>query len=235
MQRRRFRARSRAPRRREVRRPQFLGQVHLRRRHPDRPLAPARRADRRRGAPGLRRGRQPPRRPRPRGDGLRPRDDGRHGLAHGRRRPHARRRFRPPRAALRACARQRQGRRHRDRGRAAPARERGGKSRPLLGGPRRRRKFRHRHGLRVRPAPDAAADHRRRHRVPDRRGRASCSSSMASTATSAPDEPYCDCRAWTLPIGGKPGTFTIHTTWSGPASDADRVLAPLRKLGKPLE
>jgi hypothetical protein len=36
-------------------------------------------------------------------------------------------------------------------------------------------------------------------------------------------------------IGGEHGTFFIHTTWSGPAADAERVLAPLRKLGKPIE
>ena len=36
-------------------------------------------------------------------------------------------------------------------------------------------------------------------------------------------------------MGGKPGTFAIQTTYSGPAADAERVFAPLRKLGKPIE
>jgi hypothetical protein len=50
----------------------------------------------------------------------------------------------------------------------------------------------------------------------------------------APDELYVDA-GMDSPMGDKPGTFTIHTTWSGPAADAERVLAPLRKLGKPIE
>jgi len=37
------------------------------------------------------------------------------------------------------------------------------------------------------------------------------------------------------PMGGKPGVFVIHTTYSGPAADAERVFAPLRKLGSPIE
>ncbi len=53
-------------------------------------------------------------------------------------------------------------------------------------------------------------------------------------SNSVPDELYCDA-VMDSPMGGKPGTFTIHTTWSGPAADAERVLAPLRKLGKPIE
>ncbi len=55
-----------------------------------------------------RRGRQPARRHGQRDDGARPRDDRGHGVAHRRRRPHARRRLRPRRAALRARARQRE-------------------------------------------------------------------------------------------------------------------------------
>jgi len=53
-------------------------------------------------------------------------------------------------------------------------------------------------------------------------------------ANGAPDELYVDA-GMVSPMSGKPGTFTIHTTWSGPAADAERVLAPLRKLGKPIE
>jgi hypothetical protein len=50
----------------------------------------------------------------------------------------------------------------------------------------------------------------------------------------APDELYVDA-GMNVPMGGKPGTFFIHTTYSGAAADADRVLAPIRKLGKPIE
>ena len=53
-------------------------------------------------------------------------------------------------------------------------------------------------------------------------------------ANSAPDEMYVDAYM-DSPMGGKPGTFAIQTTYSGPAADAERVLAPLRKLGKPIE
>ena len=53
-------------------------------------------------------------------------------------------------------------------------------------------------------------------------------------ANSAPDELYVDAYM-DSPMGGKPGTFAIQTTYSGPAADAERVLAPLRKLGKPIE
>jgi FAD/FMN-containing dehydrogenase len=53
-------------------------------------------------------------------------------------------------------------------------------------------------------------------------------------ANRAPDELYVDA-GMNSTIGGEHGTFFIHTTWSGPAADAERVLAPLRKLGKPIE
>jgi hypothetical protein len=49
-----------------------------------------------------------------------------------------------------------------------------------------------------------------------------------------PEEMYVDAYL-NAPAGGEPGTFTIQTTYSGPAADAERVLAPLRKLGKPME
>jgi FAD/FMN-containing dehydrogenase len=52
-------------------------------------------------------------------------------------------------------------------------------------------------------------------------------------ANNAPDELYVDA-GMESPAGGKPGVFFIHTTYSGPAADAERVLAPLRKLGKPM-
>jgi len=49
----------------------------------------------------------------------------------------------------------------------------------------------------------------------------------------APDELYVDA-GMDSPMGDKPRTFWFHTTYSGPAADAERVLAPLRKLGKPV-
>jgi len=48
----------------------------------------------------------------------------------------------------------------------------------------------------------------------------------------APDELYCDA-IMTAPAG-KDGNFVIHVCYSGPAGEADRVLAPLRKLGTPV-
>jgi hypothetical protein len=50
----------------------------------------------------------------------------------------------------------------------------------------------------------------------------------------APEELYVDA-GMDSPMGDEPGTFRIQTTYSGPAADAERVLAPLRKLGKPIE
>jgi len=50
----------------------------------------------------------------------------------------------------------------------------------------------------------------------------------------APDDQYVDFEM-VSPMGGQAGTVTIHTCYSGPASEADRLLAPLRKLGKPLD
>jgi len=50
---------------------------------------------------------------------------------------------------------------------------------------------------------------------------------------SAPDELYTDA-LMAAPMGGKPGVFIIHVCYSGPAGDAERFLAPIRKLGTPL-
>jgi FAD/FMN-containing dehydrogenase len=50
----------------------------------------------------------------------------------------------------------------------------------------------------------------------------------------APDEQYVD-YSMDSPMGGKDGVVMFHTCYSGPASEADRLLAPLRKLGRPLE
>ncbi len=55
----------------------------------------------------------------------------------------------------------------------------------------------------------------------------------ANFSLSAPDELYCDA-VMEAPAGGKDGAFVIHVCHSGPAGDAERVLAPLRQLGKPL-
>jgi hypothetical protein len=55
----------------------------------------------------------------------------------------------------------------------------------------------------------------------------------ADFSLGAPDELYVDA-VMRVPPGGKDGAFVIHVCHSGPAADADRVLAPLRKLGTPL-
>ncbi len=49
----------------------------------------------------------------------------------------------------------------------------------------------------------------------------------------APDDLYCDAVLHSPP-GGKDGAFIMNVCYSGAAADAERVLAPLRKLGKPL-
>jgi FAD/FMN-containing dehydrogenase len=49
----------------------------------------------------------------------------------------------------------------------------------------------------------------------------------------APEELYCDAVMTAPP--GKDGVFVIHTCFSGAPADAERVLAPLRKLGTPLK
>jgi FAD/FMN-containing dehydrogenase len=49
----------------------------------------------------------------------------------------------------------------------------------------------------------------------------------------APDELQLDC-VMVLPPGGAPGVAGFGICYSGPPSQADRVLAPLRKLGTPL-
>jgi hypothetical protein len=51
-------------------------------------------------------------------------------------------------------------------------------------------------------------------------------------SASAPDELYVD--AILSAPKGKPGMFILAPVWSGAPEDADRVLAPLRKLGKPI-
>jgi FAD/FMN-containing dehydrogenase len=52
-------------------------------------------------------------------------------------------------------------------------------------------------------------------------------------SSSAPDELYADA-FMVAPIGGKPGVIGISVCYSGPAEDAERVLAPLRKLATPM-
>jgi len=52
---------------------------------------------------------------------------------------------------------------------------------------------------------------------------------------SAPDELYCDAVMSTPPAAaGQPGVFIFDLCYSGPASQAENVLAPLRKLGTPI-
>jgi len=50
----------------------------------------------------------------------------------------------------------------------------------------------------------------------------------------APDELQLDC-AVVVPPGGAPGVAGFMVCYSGPPSQADRVLAPIRKLGTPLQ
>jgi FAD/FMN-containing dehydrogenase len=58
----------------------------------------------------------------------------------------------------------------------------------------------------------------------------------ADYSLSAPDELYCDAAMSTPPTAtGRPGVFVIEVCYSGPPGDAERVLAPLRKLGTPLK
>ena len=56
----------------------------------------------------------------------------------------------------------------------------------------------------------------------------------ADFSLGAPDDLYVDA-FMSAPPGGKDGGFGIHVCYSGPADQADRVLAPLRKLGTPLK
>jgi hypothetical protein len=55
----------------------------------------------------------------------------------------------------------------------------------------------------------------------------------ADFSLGAPDELYVDA-VMRVPPEGKDGAFVIHVCHSGHAADADRVLAPLRRLGAPL-
>lgn len=56
---------------------------------------------------------------------------------------------------------------------------------------------------------------------------------FAEFAAAAPDELYVDAGLM-APPGGGAGTSVLEVCYSGPPGDAERVLAPLRKLGKPL-
>ncbi len=55
----------------------------------------------------------------------------------------------------------------------------------------------------------------------------------ANFSGTAPAELYVDAIMSATP-GGKPGVFVLSACYSGPAGDAERVLAPIRKLGKPI-
>jgi FAD/FMN-containing dehydrogenase len=56
----------------------------------------------------------------------------------------------------------------------------------------------------------------------------------AEFSLAAPEELYCDA-GMVAPPGGKPGVFLFDVCYSGAAKDAERALAPLRKLGTPLK
>jgi FAD/FMN-containing dehydrogenase len=49
----------------------------------------------------------------------------------------------------------------------------------------------------------------------------------------APDDLYVDA-VMSTPAGGKDGVFLVHVCYTGPAAEAESVLAPVRKLGTPL-
>jgi FAD/FMN-containing dehydrogenase len=55
----------------------------------------------------------------------------------------------------------------------------------------------------------------------------------AEYAATAPDDLYVDA-GMAAPPGGRDGVFEFGICYSGSSGDAERVLAPLRKLGKPL-
>jgi FAD/FMN-containing dehydrogenase len=55
----------------------------------------------------------------------------------------------------------------------------------------------------------------------------------ADLSATGPDELYLD-PFLDLPPGGEPGVCGLSACYSGPADQADRVLAPIRKLGTPL-
>ncbi len=176
----RLRARARPAARRPRRRAQRRRAGDVRRRRRDRPLAAARHRGRPAGAHRPRRRRLHVGRGRPRDRRARPGDPERHHLDHRRRRPHARRRPRPPDARVRAGDRQPARGRARARERRARPCERGRAPRPVLGDPRRRRQLRRRHVVPVPPA--RGGEHLRRPDVLGRRGRAPrCSRPTASS------------------------------------------------------
>jgi FAD/FMN-containing dehydrogenase len=51
-------------------------------------------------------------------------------------------------------------------------------------------------------------------------------------ASTAPDDLYCD-PSMMLPPGAAPGMVSMEVCYSGPQADAERALAPIRKLGTP--
>lgn len=52
-------------------------------------------------------------------------------------------------------------------------------------------------------------------------------------SSSAPRDLYVDA-IMSVPPGGKPGGFVLSVCYSGPVADAERLLLPIRKLGKPI-
>jgi hypothetical protein len=56
----------------------------------------------------------------------------------------------------------------------------------------------------------------------------------ADYAPAAPDDLYFD-PIVVIPPGGAPGAAQFEVCYSGPAKDAERVLAPLRKIGTPMD
>ncbi len=160
-------------------------------------------------------------------------DTARHRFAHGRRRAHARRRLRPPRAPLRHGDRQpRVGGRRDGRRQAACTRAR--RRMPICSGA-------------CAAAAATSASSRASSsgciRCSARSSPGRCAfpiarardvlSMWADYAPAAPDELYFD-PVMALPPGGAPGRdLRSKCAISGPPADAERALAPLRKLGTP--
>ncbi len=59
-------------------------------------------------------------------------------------------------------------------------------------------------------------------------------SMFSDYAATAPDELYMD-PVMALPPGGAPGSISLEVCYCGPQQDAERALAPLRKLGTPVK
>jgi hypothetical protein len=155
------------------------------------------------------------------------------GLAHGRRRPDARRRLRPRRAALRPCARQREGRGHRHCRRPAAPRQRRRESGPCTGRCEVAAAISASSRTSSSPCTRCSARSSGATSSSRSRGRANCSSSTANTAgvrrTSSIPMPSWR-RRWAASLACSSSTSAIRAR----RATRSAFLAPVRKLGTPL-